>query len=358
MKLFSKEFIRQKKEDLVSDEEKWRYFQNACIFILLGATSFVMSIVNIFTHKGELTWVTLGFSIACALNLLLMLRKGILTNIAMCLFVAELTALLVFFLITGIPDGFSVIWTAMLPSFGLLMFGLINGSIISMILFTALGFFFWTPIGHGLLQYDYNPTFMMRFPLLYLAFFAVAFLLEKVRETVYKALKESREKYEFLCYHDALTGLHNRLWFQSLIEHSDERNIKPSAIAILDIDNFKQINDNYGHLNGDVVMRELGQSIVNTLHGSAELCRWGGDEFLILFHADIDAATVCKRIVNAVRSHEFEFNGKNQYATVSVGLVTAADGSTEDINSLVQKADINLYKAKNEGRNRTITSSL
>ena len=261
-------------------------------------------------------------------------------------------------LFSGIPDGFSVIWTAMLPSFGLLMFGMRYGTIISLFMFLALVFFFWIPFGQGLLQYQYDATFMLRFPLLYLAFFTVAFLLERMRELSHKALIESREKYEFLCYHDALTGLYNRFWLQTVQAHPEKYHIKPAAIGILDIDNFKFINDNFGHPNGDIVIQRMGQSITNTLHGSGDLCRWGGDEFLILFHTDIDAETVCKRIVDEVRACVFVFDGERMGTTVSVGLAIAPNGSTDDIDALIHQADVNLYLAKDEGKNCTISSEL
>lgn len=358
MKLFSKESFQKRRAAIASDETKWQLFQNASIFLLVGTTSLIMSIVNLIAHQNQLAWVTLSFTAACIVDLLLLLVKRIPIKVSMGLFAAELTAIFLFFIITGIPDGFSVIWTAMLPSFGLLMFGVRYGSVISLFMFSALVFLFWIPLGQGLLQYPYDATFMMRFPLLYLAFFAVAFFLERMREIAYKALMESREKYEFLCYHDALTGLYNRFWLQSIQAHPGKYHIKPAAIGILDIDNFKFINDNFVHPNGDIVIRRMGQSITDTLHGSGDLCRWGGDEFLILFHTDIDAEIVCKRIVDEVRACEFVFDGERMGTTVSVGLAVAPNGSTENIDALIHQADVNLYLAKDEGKNCTISSEL
>lgn len=358
MKLLSKEFIDEKKRELFRDESKWKLFQSACVFSLLGLTSLIMSVVNLLTRQGSFTWVTLGFGIACAIDLLLLSRKGTVAKVAMGLFAVELTGLFFYFIITGIPDGFSVLWTAMLPTFGLLMFGMRNGTVLSLIMLAVLCFFFWIPFGQGLLLYRYSPTFLMRFPLLYIAFFIAALLLERMRETAYLALKESREKYEFLCYHDAMTGLYNRFWFHSIVSDSEKHHIQTAAVAILDIDNFKFINDNFGHPNGDIVIKELGQTIGDTLRGSGELCRWGGDEFLILFHTDIDADTVCKRIVDEVRSKVFVFDGERFGTTLSVGIVLSQNGSTDDIRSLIHQADINLYRAKDEGKNCMISSRL
>ena len=240
MKILSKEFYRQKMKAFVENEEKWKLFQNASIFVLFGMISLIMSVVNLFTKQGLFTWMTLGFAVACAIDLLLLMKKGKFAKAAILLFAIEITVTFLFFIVSGIPDGFSVLWTAMLPSFGLLMFGVRNGSLLSAVMFAALVFFFWTPFGRGLLQYPYENTFMTRFPLLYLAFFVVAMLLEQMREMAYSALRESRLKYEFLCYHDALIGLYNRFWLQSLVG-DPVRELKPAAVAVLDIDNFKFI---------------------------------------------------------------------------------------------------------------------
>lgn len=358
MKLFSIQSFQEQKNKIVSGEENWQHFQNSCIFALLGLTSLLMSVVNFFTQQGAFTWVTLGFAAACGIDLLLYRRKGMAAKAALIIFTVEILAIFVYFIISGIPDGFSVLWTAMLPCFGLLMFGMRNGTIVSAIMFAVVVFFFWTPFGGEILQYAYHPTFKMRFPILYMAFFVVALLLERMRVTSNAALEESRQKYEFLCYHDALTGLYNRFWLQSILDNPGKEQIKPAAVAVLDIDNFKYINDSFGHPNGDVVIRELGQAIFDTLNGSGDLCRWGGDEFLILYHTDIDADTVCRRIVDAVRAHEFMFNGEQLHTSLTVGLVIAPNGGTKDVDALIHQADINLYLAKEKGKNCTVSSTL
>ena len=352
------ELYRQKRKILVSNEERWKHFQIICIFITLGITSLFMSAVNFFTHQGTFTWVTLGFAIACIIDLFLYRLRGYAAKAALVLFAVEILAIFIYFITSGIPDGFSVLWIAMLPCFGLLMFGMRNGILISILMFLLLIFFFWTPFGGELLMYQYNATFKMRFPILYLAFFVVALLFEIIRLQAISALKESRQKYEFLCFHDTLTGLYNRFWLQTITGNQDKYQIKPSAVAVLDIDNFKYFNDNFGHLNGDIVIREIGQKILETMNGSGDLCRWGGDEFLIFFHTDIDAETVCKRIVDAVRSHEFIFNGEHMSTTLTVGLAIAPDGCTEKADELIRQADINLYSAKDKGKNCTVSSQL
>ena len=358
MKLREKLNIQRNAEKIILNKKKWSLFQAACVFLVLGSTAAFMTIINFITGQGTLSWVTFGFSVACFLDLLLISFKGVSATVSMVLFAVEISALFTYFIISGNPNGVSVIWMTMLPSFGMLLFELRYGTSLSLLMFFVLVFFFWTPAGQGLLQFNYSKTFMTRFPLLYITCIVVAYLLGRMGEASHKALRESQKDYEHLCYHDALTNLYNRFWLQSIIDDPEKHNLKPSAVAILDIDNFKQINDSYGHPNGDIVICETGDTILQTLNGSGDLCRWGGDEFLVLFHTDIDAETVCRRIVDAIRSHSFTFDGKTLYTTLSIGLVAAATGSTDDIEALIHQADVNLYQAKENGRNCMISSRL
>ena len=310
MNLFAKANLQQKLEKTIIDEKKWALFQKACVFIVLGSASAVMTVINFFTGQNILGFVTLGFSVGCAIDLLLLYFGGIAARISMFLFAAEIISLFLFFIISGILDGFSVLWMVMLPSFGLLFFEVRYGSILALVMFLAQVFFFWVPFGQSLLQYDYSPTFKMRFPVFYMACFAVAFLLERMSEAAHSALRKSEKKYEYLCNHDALTKLYNRFWLQSIVADIDKLEIKPSAVAIIDIDNFKYINDSFGHPNGDVVICGMANAIGEALNQSGALCRWGGDEFLVLFHTDIDADTVCNRVIDVVRACEFDLDGK------------------------------------------------
>lgn len=358
MKLKIRSLFQSKLNHIAENEEKWLLFQNACTMILLGASAFVMSILNFITKQGGFAWLTLIFVVLCGFDLLLLCRKGIPAKIGVVLFAVEVTAICIYFVITGIPDGFSVIWTAMLPSFGLLLFKIRFGSVVSLLMFFVLVFFFWTPVGKGILLYDYNPTFMTRFPILYLAFFMIALLLEKLREVFFTAMKESRQKYEFLCYHDALTGLYNRSWFQTIQNDPEPYLRKVSAVAIVDIDNFKFINDNFGHPNGDIVIRDIGKAITDALQTGGDLCRWGGDEFLILFFDGAQAHEMSERIIEIIRSLDFIFDEERFSTTISVGLVTIKNHSQADISELLHEVDKNLYLAKDEGKNCMIETSI
>ena len=272
--------MRGKWQEVLTDDEKRKELQYVGIFILLGLVSAFMTVLNVITHKGILTISTAVFAVLCFVNYLLV-KKGRETGrtIASILFSIEIFLLFLFFLISGNPDGFSALWIMMLPACGMLLFGRKRASILCAIMFAILVFFFWIPAGRSLLQYEYNQTFIMRFPILYLAFFLLSTLLETIRFVTQDELDKMREKYRYYAEHDYLTKLLNR---QGLEEwNSAFTNLGDQAVMMIDIDHFKQVNDSYGHDIGDLVLASVAQRIEK--EANTKVCRWGGEEFVVWF---------------------------------------------------------------------------
>jgi two-component system cell cycle response regulator len=153
---------------------------------------------------------------------------------------------------------------------------------------------------------------------------------------------------------DPLTGLANRRHLdEQLAAHaaSAARHHHELSVAVVDIDNFKAVNDTYGHNAGDTVLREVAQRIAASARVEDVVGRWGGEEFIILLpHCDIDGAVVVsERIRRAVAAGPVRSeHGIAIDVTVSIGCT----GGTDD--GLIERADAALYAAKNGGRNRTI----
>ncbi len=154
---------------------------------------------------------------------------------------------------------------------------------------------------------------------------------------------------------DGLTGLYNRKFFDEQITQeilSARRYGWPLALAMIDIDHFKNVNDTYGHVGGDAVLRTLSTQLRGMLRASDTLCRYGGEEFaLILPHINQDSAMVLlERLRNAVAGMRVELEDEKQVAvTMSVGLAALQDGMTP--GQLLSNADKSLYVAKGAGRN-------
>ena len=216
--------LLKKFKEVIIDEDRRSYIQSAIIYVLLSVICTVMGVINTATLgiKDVTTIATLAFGGLCIINFIMLLLKGIPYLISTILFPIGITALFTTFLITGNPEGFSAIWIAMLPSFGLLQFKLKIGSIFSTFIFILLVFFLWTPFGRSLLLDPsvYTETFVWRFPVLYLSFFALAFILEAIRESTFKALVDTRKEYEYLSKHDPLTKSLNRFGFKDRVDEN------------------------------------------------------------------------------------------------------------------------------------------
>jgi len=339
--------MRGKWQEVLTDDEKRKELQYVGIFILLGLVSAFMTVLNVITHKGILTISTAVFAVLCFVNYLLV-KKGRETGrtIASILFSIEIVLLFLFFLISGNPDGFSALWIMMLPACGMLLFGRKRASILCAIMFAILVFFFWIPAGRTLLQYEYNQTFIMRFPILYLAFFLLSTLLETIRSVTQDELDKMREKYRYYAEHDYLTKLLNR---QGLEEwYSAFTNLGDQAVMMIDIDHFKQVNDSYGHDIGDLVLASVAQRIEK--EANTKVCRWGGEEFVVWFP---EGKNMCdpERVRAQIEKMEINIPNSEKYihVTVSIG-VMRGEG---ELSALVKAADEAMLLAKNKGRNRT-----
>ena len=338
--------MREKLVLLLTNEKKRKEIQYISVFALLGVVSAVMTLLNIITHKGALTVATAVFAVLCLVNCLLA-RKGKepAVSIATFLFSIEIIALFVFFIVSGNPDGFSVIWIAMLPACGMLLFGWKRAAILSAVMFLILIFFFWTTAGRSLLAYDYNNTFMARFPILYVAFFMLSALLEALRSITQKELDRMRDKYRYYADHDYLTNLLNR---QGLEERrASSADLGEQAVIMADIDHFKRINDSYGHEIGDVVLASVARELDRLT--SATVCRWGGEEFVVWF---ADSKDMCdpETVRAGIENMDILIPGTEKviHATISIGV---AKGSG-DLKALIRNADEAMLRAKANGRNR------
>jgi diguanylate cyclase (GGDEF)-like protein/PAS domain S-box-containing protein len=167
--------------------------------------------------------------------------------------------------------------------------------------------------------------------------------------------KEAEEKIRKMAYHDALTGLPNRVLFvdrlKLAIAHA-QRSQQRLAVMLLDLDQFKDVNDTYGHDVGDQLLRSVGKRLTGLLRKSDTVSRMGGDEFFLLLPeltAANDAATIAQKIMKAFQE-PFVFDHHKLSITTSIGFALYPDDG-EQVDILLINADIAMYQAKEQGSN-------
>jgi diguanylate cyclase len=164
-------------------------------------------------------------------------------------------------------------------------------------------------------------------------------------------LEEQRQK----ALVDPLTGLPNRAAWSERLEHEIgewQQHGNTLLLAMLDLDHFKSINDNYGHLAGDKVLKIIATVLRKRLRGTDFIARFGGEEFVVLLPGTVPAVGVklLESLRAAIEACPFHFKGERVTITVSMGLTAFKSGEQSDL--VLKRADQALYRAKNAGRNR------
>jgi two-component system cell cycle response regulator len=172
-------------------------------------------------------------------------------------------------------------------------------------------------------------------------------------------LEQANYKLQHLASHDPLTGLKNRLNLENdlenLIIHHAQHHI-PFAVAMIDIDWFKRVNDNYGHDVGDRVLKEIAKILTENIRGEDSAYRAGGEEFVIIFNR-IDERTAIQKIEalrQLIEKNPVDFSDQSLNVTISGGLYHPAWKKADSVQWILKLADEALYEAKRSGRNRIV----
>ena len=178
--------------------------------------------------------------------------------------------------------------------------------------------------------------------------------LEQVVSTRTAEIEQARRELERLAMSDALTGLANRRAIMGALEGAIAAALQtkiPLAVLLCDIDHFKRINDGFGHIAGDEVLAAFGRRLGGVVRSPEAVGRYGGEEFLLLLPGDLDAlAGRVSAIRSAITDAPYVFGEAERTVTSSGGLAFLRAGDTAV--SLLERADVALYKAKENGRNR------
>lgn len=176
-----------------------------------------------------------------------------------------------------------------------------------------------------------------------------------------RMLIKQNKQLDRLAAHDALTKLPNRRYFERQVVHEAAINRRyghTATLLLIDIDDFKPINDTDGHDAGDKILQDLARIFRQHVRESDTVCRWGGDEFMFLLsHTDITGAKIlADRLRNLVETTPFHVHQKTVRLTLSIGIATLKSDKTRFAESY-KLADIALYQAKEKGKNNVVIAS-
>jgi diguanylate cyclase (GGDEF)-like protein len=166
-----------------------------------------------------------------------------------------------------------------------------------------------------------------------------------------EALEEMNDKLKDQVIRDSLTGLYNNGYTFEFLDRAIEKAKhydKELSLLMIDIDDFKLVNDNHGHLEGDYVIQSVAKSILDATRDFDVIGRYGGEEYIVvLSNTDLERAKqIAKRILKTISETETHFESK---VTASIGV---AQWDKDTRHNLIQRADMNLYQAKRNGKNQ------
>ncbi len=295
------------------------------------------------------------FSVLMMFNHLHLLRKQ--NNNAFKQSFFFLVAILFLYLTaTGGESNTGPLWFYVFPSLAFYIFGLRIGLAGVVLCMLAVLIMFRFP-NLPFVTTSYTTDFQIRF-LATLSFVSLfAFVLDSSRRTAQDELMEMVALYDRAARTDELTELSNRRDMKSHLENEFSRYQRHGhhfSVILMDIDHFKQINDNYGHDAGDIVLKDFSRLLKSLCRRVDVLSRWGGEEFLMLLPDTslLQALSMAERLRDEVELHRFTYRGAAIPVTMSAGVCSISQ--FKDIAGLLKQTDVNLYEAKVNGRNRIV----
>lgn len=174
-------------------------------------------------------------------------------------------------------------------------------------------------------------------------------------------IQQANERLEHIARTDGLTGLYNRRYFHEQFNHEFERARRyetPLSCMIFDVDDFKRVNDTYGHLVGDSVLVEIANRLLRRVRSIDLSARYGGEEFVVLMPQTehVGAVAQAERVLKHVAERPFEGLPTGDQITVSIGVAVYNPATMRSPSDLLRAADQALYRAKESGKNRVVVS--
>jgi diguanylate cyclase (GGDEF)-like protein len=332
------------------------HHRNVVLLTLMGSFYFVQVTINVFVEGFASVFPPVFLFIIVEILLLTMILKKVNPRVTMYAMVS-CTYVYFSFLLTDSPY---------LVNYLFMWLGLPLSAIYQNYQVVLLAFTFSMVLNYYSFSYLHQEIFpnvvMGDFVFLVLfGVFATAFLLTFIRMTLrlWQEAREANDKLQELAYYDPLTSAANRLLLKKEFEDRKDRNVESIALLFLDMNNFKYINDTYGHDVGDQLLEKVVSRIRGELQDSSLLCRLGGDEFVVLL-SDIGKrklVALSEQIQSALQE-PISIHQHNIKVSASIGISYTTEIANADLESMIRVADGDMYDAKRRGKEETGTGTV
>lgn len=267
-----------------------------------------------------------------------------------------LLVLMIYLVHTGGHAQTGPLWMYIVPPVAFFFGGLKRGVVVILTFVTIVATMLFYP-DEVLLSVSYTHEFKTRLIYSFLTVASLFAFYEYSRQESYKDIQELSHKFERQARQDSLTNLPNR---RGMIEHLEyefnrsRRSKQEMSVLLCDVDNFKNVNDTYGHDFGDQVLTTIADIFQRAMRKQDIVARWGGEEFLFLLPETNakDAFILAEKIRQKVSEHAFSNNGQSITVTVSLGVSPVNDDV--NVQQAISLADHFLYQAKAHGRNKSM----
>lgn len=337
-------FKWEKNKEIHYDKDSYEFDKIRLIYIFdtIGSiVLYIMALVHL--NRGERDLFIFESLIATGgLISLLYMKLTKRVNVAENFILIGLYILFIMIIIDGGLERTGIYWIFVFPFVSFFLKGNKIGLLWNMLIIGTIGFLVYLSY-EKIVSIAYTPIEIRQFLGAYMIVMILAYIYENT-------LLKSYDKLSKLAMTDSLTGLYNRYYLFKKLEEEVKRAKRynhPLCIMIFDIDNFKQINDKYGHDVGDAVLSMVARVVKRNIRETDIASRFGGEEFVIVCpETDIQNGYI---VAEKIREAISQINFGDFHVTVSIGMTCYTGETTEQ---LIKKADIALYRAKNSGKNK------
>ena len=329
----------------------------AIFAILITMAAMVLFIIYHLYNRRFLVASLDGIGLFLCLLMLIYLNKTAAADIVylvICGFYMVMFSITTFL---GRTDVSYFLWSFVLPIACFSLLGASRGVVVT-IIYLFISLFLMTAPETILLSKPYASSVVSRYCIIYLIITLASYYYESSQKVMFKRLQQEKNRYERDSKLDPLTEIFNRREMIARMEIEQKRQLRHGNQFMLilgDIDNFKNVNDTFGHDQGDRVLKRIARIMKDQIRGIDCISRWGGEEFLImLVETDLDdGQKVAERIRKNIEETVFEFKESKISVTLTCGL-SAHHGAEDTIESCIKRADQALYQGKKQGKNQIV----